>query len=107
MTPAKRAKQLGAPSLKMVADTWGVTMQGISQMYYRTPDKFEIVVLGCIAKLSKVQLIMLIAKSVKKTKLHTVTHMYSDATGELYYHFNYHDGSKSYLIKASDLQVII
>jgi len=54
MTPAKRAKQLGAPSLKMVAEAWGVTMQGISQMYYRTPDKFEIVVLGCIAKLSKV-----------------------------------------------------
>lgn len=54
MTPAKRAKQLGAPSLKMVAETWGVTMQGISQMYYRTPDKFEIVVLGCIAKLNKV-----------------------------------------------------
>lgn len=54
MTPAKRAKQLGAQSLKMVAETWGVTMQGISQMYYRTPDKFEIVVLGCVAKLSKV-----------------------------------------------------
>jgi hypothetical protein len=46
---------------------------------------------------------MLIAKKVKKTKLHTVTHMHSDKTGELYYHFNYHDGSKSYLIKASEL----
>jgi len=52
MTPAKRAKQLGAPSLKIVAETWGVTMQGISQMYHRTPEKFEIVVLGCVAKIN-------------------------------------------------------
>lgn len=51
ITPAKRAKQLGAPSLKIVAEYWGVTVQGISQMFYRNEAKFEIVVLGVVSKL--------------------------------------------------------
>ena len=46
---------------------------------------------------------MLIVQSKNKTKLHTVTHLKSEQTGEVYLHFNYYDNSKSYLIKQSDL----
>lgn len=46
---------------------------------------------------------MLIAKKVKKTKLHTVTYMQSDVTGEMWLHFNRNDGTNSYLIKQSEV----
>lgn len=47
---------------------------------------------------------MLIQVDIKKTKLHTVTKLKSSVKGEYWYHFNYHDGSKSYLIKESDFK---
>lgn len=107
MTPSKRVKEAssGGMDLKEVSEICEVPYTTL-QRWFKTKRKvFE----ACLtyAILSKVQEIMLIAKRIKKTKLHTVTYMYSDTSGELYYHFNYHDGSKSYLIKASDLQVII
>ena len=46
---------------------------------------------------------MLIAVSVKKTSLHTVTRLVSDKTGEAWLHFNKNDQSKSYLIKESEV----
>ena len=47
---------------------------------------------------------MLVAVSVKNTKLHTITKLVSEVTGEVWLHFNKNDQTKSYLIKEGDIK---
>ena len=49
MTAGKKAKQLGASSLKSVAETYGCTVQNLRHMHINYPVKFEIIVLGVIS----------------------------------------------------------
>lgn len=48
MTPAKRAKQLGAQSLNQVAEAFGCTIQNMSAKFYANPHQFDIIVLGVV-----------------------------------------------------------
>lgn len=50
MTPAKRAKQLGAKSLKQVAYAYGCTVENMRIKFYKKPHQFEIIVLGVVKK---------------------------------------------------------
>lgn len=54
MTPAKRAKELGANSLNQVAQEFGCTVQNLSAKFKSNPKQFDIIVLG-IVELSKAQ----------------------------------------------------
>jgi len=53
MTASQRAKQLGAKSLQQVAGEYGYTVQGMRKMHGDYPDRFEIIVLGVVAKMEK------------------------------------------------------
>jgi hypothetical protein len=48
VTPAKRAKQLGAQSLKQVADTYGCGVENMRKKFYQKPKQFDIIVLGVV-----------------------------------------------------------
>ena len=50
MKPAQKAKSLGLKSLKQAVDL-GWPRSTLADMYNHHPAKFEIVILGCIAKL--------------------------------------------------------
>lgn len=50
MTAAKRAKQLGAKSLKQIAIEYGCTVQNLSAKIKSHPHQFDIIVLGVISK---------------------------------------------------------
>jgi len=50
MTPSQKAKSLGLKSLKQAVDL-GWPRSTLVDMYNKHPDKFEIVILGCMAKL--------------------------------------------------------
>lgn len=50
MTPAQKAKSLGLKNLKQAIDL-GWPRSTLVDMYKNKPDRFEIVILGCIAKL--------------------------------------------------------
>ena len=46
MTPAKRAKELGAKSLNQIAQEFGCTVQNLSAKFKSHPKQFDIIVLG-------------------------------------------------------------
>ncbi len=48
MTPAKRAKLLGAKSLAEIANTYGCTRRNLELKFYSDPLKFDVIVLGVI-----------------------------------------------------------
>lgn len=48
MTPAKRAKQLGAKSLKQIADAWGCDVSNMHHKFKAKPKHFDIIVLGVV-----------------------------------------------------------
>lgn len=48
MTPSKRAKQLGAHSLKQVAEVFGCTPDNLKAKFKVKPHQFDIIVLGVI-----------------------------------------------------------
>ena len=48
MTPAKRAKQLGAKSLKQIADAWGCDVSNLHHKFKAKPNHFDIIVLGVV-----------------------------------------------------------
>lgn len=52
MTPAKRAKELGAKSLKQVADTFGCTVDNLNAKFKSKPNQFDIIVLGVVSLLN-------------------------------------------------------
>ena len=52
-TAAKKAKALGAKSLAQVAEVYGCTPTNLDYMSRNHPVKFEIVVLGVLAKVKK------------------------------------------------------
>ena len=54
MTPAKRAKELGAKSLNQVAQKFGCTVQNLSFKFKTNRNQFEIIVVG-VVELSKGQ----------------------------------------------------
>lgn len=47
-TPDKRAKQLGAESLKRVAEVFGCTVQNLRHKHKHKPHQFDIIVLGVV-----------------------------------------------------------
>lgn len=49
MTPSKRAKELGAPSLKWVAEQWGCTARNLEIKLKTKPWQFDIIVAGAVA----------------------------------------------------------
>ena len=51
MTAAKRAKQLGAKSLKQITEAWGCTPQNIRNTFNARPHQFDIIVLGVLQSL--------------------------------------------------------
>lgn len=53
ITPAKRAKELGAKSLNQVAHSYGCSIQNLSHKYKTKPNQFDIIVLGVIASIGK------------------------------------------------------
>jgi hypothetical protein len=53
ITPAKRAKELGAKSLNQVAHSYGCSIQNLSHKYKTKPNQFDIIVLGAIASIEK------------------------------------------------------
>jgi len=50
-TPAKKAKQLGLNSLKQAIDL-GWPRSTLVDMFHNKPERFEIVILGCVSKLN-------------------------------------------------------
>ena len=50
-TPSKQAKELGLNSLTQVSELTGQSTQTLSNWCNDKPDLFEVVLLGCIAKL--------------------------------------------------------
>lgn len=48
MTPAKRAKQLGAKSLKQIADAWGCDVSNLHHKFKAKPKHFDIIVRGVV-----------------------------------------------------------
>jgi isocitrate/isopropylmalate dehydrogenase len=48
MTPSKRAKQLGAKSLKQVADNFGCTVDNLNAKFKSKPHQFDIIVIGVV-----------------------------------------------------------
>lgn len=54
MTPAKRAKELGAKSLNEIAHAFGCTLQNLHAKFKSNPNQFDIIVLG-VVELNKVQ----------------------------------------------------
>lgn len=49
-TPSKRAKELGAKSLKQVADAFGCTVDNLNHKFKNKQYQFDIIVLGVIAQ---------------------------------------------------------
>ena len=48
MTPSKRAKELGAPSLPWVAERWGCTARNLEIKFKSKPEQFNIIVAGTV-----------------------------------------------------------
>ena len=47
-TPAKRAKQLGAKSLKQIAKAWGCDVSNLHHKFESNREQFEIIVIGVV-----------------------------------------------------------
>lgn len=48
MTPAKRAKQLGAKSLKQIGEAWGCDVSNLHHKFKGNREQFEIIVIGVV-----------------------------------------------------------
>lgn len=48
LTPAKRAKQLGAKSLKQIAQAWGCDVSNLHHKFKSNREQFEIIVIGVV-----------------------------------------------------------
>ena len=55
MSASHRAKELGAKSLKQIAEAWGTTTQALSYQHKENPHKFDIIVSGVLNLRSKSQ----------------------------------------------------
>ena len=53
MTPSKRAKELGAKSLKQVADLFGCTVDNLNAKFKSKPHQFDIIVLGVVSLINQ------------------------------------------------------
>ena len=53
MKPSERAKALGLKSLAQVSELTGQSVQTLSNWAKNKPELFEVVLLGCAAKLSR------------------------------------------------------
>ena len=53
MTPAKRAKELGAKSLKQTADSFGCTVDNLNAKFKSKPHQFDIIVLGVVSLINQ------------------------------------------------------
>ena len=49
MSASKRCKDLGAPNLEWVAKMYGCSASNLQKKYAIHPDKFDIIVMGCLA----------------------------------------------------------
>jgi len=49
MTPSKRAKELGAKSLKQIAQEFGCTVDNLNAKFKSKPRQFDIIVLGVVS----------------------------------------------------------
>lgn len=54
MTPSKQAKELGLKSLTQVSELTGKSLQTLTNWFNEQPELFEVVLLGCKAKLGLV-----------------------------------------------------
>lgn len=54
VTPAKKIKSYGLQGLTQVCTLTGQSPQTISNWHYSKPELFEVVLLGCVAKLGLV-----------------------------------------------------
>lgn len=54
MTPSKRAKELGAKSLKQVADSFGCTVDNLNAKFKSKPHQFDIIVIGVVNEPNKI-----------------------------------------------------
>lgn len=48
MTPSRRAKELGAKSLKQVAEKFGCTVDNLNAKFKSKPHQFDIIVRGVV-----------------------------------------------------------
>jgi hypothetical protein len=53
-TPSKKAKELGLKSLTQVSELTGQSLQTLTNWFNDKPELFEVVLLGCAAKLGLV-----------------------------------------------------
>ena len=51
-TPSKQAKELGLKSLTKISDLTGQSLQTLTNWFHHKPELFEVVLLGCKAKLA-------------------------------------------------------
>ncbi len=54
MTASKKAKELGLKNLKQVSELTGQSLQTLTNWFNDKPELFEVVLLGCAAKLGLV-----------------------------------------------------
>lgn len=54
MTPSKKAKKFGLKSLTQVSELTGQSLQTLTNWFNDKPELFEVVLLGCTAKLGLV-----------------------------------------------------
>ena len=54
MTASKQAKELGLKSLTQVSELTGQSLQTLTNWFNDKPELFEVVLLGCAAKLGLV-----------------------------------------------------
>ena len=55
MTASKQAKELGLKSLTQVSELTGQSLQTLTNWFHDKPELFEVVLLGCAAKLGCAQ----------------------------------------------------
>tara|TARA_R110000765_G_scaffold143226_4_gene244775 strand:+ start:270 stop:488 length:219 start_codon:yes stop_codon:yes gene_type:complete len=54
ITPSKQAKELGLKSLTQVSELTGQSLQTLTNWFNDKPELYEVVLLGCVAKLGLV-----------------------------------------------------
>ena len=54
MTASKQAKELGLKSLTQVSELTGQSLQTLTNWFNDKPELYEVVLLGCVAKLGLV-----------------------------------------------------
>lgn len=71
MTPSKRAKELGAPSLPWVAEQWGCTARNLESKFKSNPKQFEIIVVGVMSIYHRNALVCDIESVISRHSGHT------------------------------------